>query len=711
MAPRPSPETPLRAPGGALAAAALVALAFLAYLPALSAGFVWDDVVVADNELLGSWRGLLRIWIEPSAQEWEAHYWPLTYTSFWIEHRLFGVSAAVHHATNVALHALNGVLAWWVLRRLGARGACVAAALFAVHPVHVESVAWIVERKDVLSCAFFLAALGAYLRYDERRGGPGARASWALAALAFTAAMLSKSVAIAFPVAALLCVWWRRGRLGRAELLPLVPLFALAAGIAFLDVRFASGRDPESFDFTLLERAALAGRAVWTYLAKLAWPAELAVSYPRWEVGTGLRLLWPASVAAVLAGLWLARRRVGRAPFALAFFYAFALGPTLGFFDYYFLLYSFVADRFQYLASLAPLVGVAALGALVVERAPLEPVPRRAVAGVLTLLVLVPLTWRCHRQAAVWRDDETLFRATLEVHPGAWMAWTNLGNAFESAGRHEEALEAHRRSLEIRPDHAEGHYNLSLSLNSLGRHEEALASLERALELQPLYPKALNNVGFTLDQLERHDEAAQSYLRALELDPDNYEALYNLGNALGALERYEEAVEVFARAEAADPGSLDAPYMRAYCLQSLERHAEALELYLEVLERDPDYGYGHNNIGYCYEQLGRWSEALEWYERALALSGETATVLYNLGYMEMKTERWDDALAHMERAHELQPEWIDPYYMRGECLEALGRVEEAEAVYEGVLAQQPGYHWASTRLRALRGEEPAEEGG
>ena len=454
-----------------LSALALGVLAAVSYLPALAGGFVWDDAIFVEEPVIRAASGLKNIWFSFADIKQEGHYWPLVYSSFWLEHKLWGLAPAGYHAVNVALHLVNCLLLWRLLLRLRVPGAVVIAAVFAVHPVHVESVAWIIERKDVLSALFYLSAVLVWTRFAEAPS-PG---RYALALALFTAGLLSKSVVVTLPVALAIWHWWRYGKVTPIDLLRLAPFVAVAVAITVPDLAFYASREPLELGYSLAERALIAARALWFYAGTLVWPAELAVVYPRWEVDAGDPWGWAylAAAAALAAGLWLARRRIGRGPLAGALFFAVTLGPVLGFVDYGYLQFSFVADRFQYLACigvLTVLIGGAAHG---VGRLPDRLRSVRIGAWALTAVAVAALGALTWRQAGVYRDEITLFSHVVAHNPAARDAHLNLGNALIKAGRNEEALAAGRIAVEQRPESADAHSNLGAAQMNLEQFEAA----------------------------------------------------------------------------------------------------------------------------------------------------------------------------------------------------------------------------------------------
>ena len=291
-------------------------------------GLIWDDHIWSQSRAVLEWSGLSTIWSWPSRIYQEAHYWPLTYTTFWLEHKIWGLAPAGYHVVNVLLHLLNSLLVWRLLLRLAVPGAWVAAAVFAVHPLHVESVAWIIERKDVLSGLFYLAAVLVWLRFLEQPR------PWryGLALLLFAAGLLSKSIVVTLPAALADPAVVEGGPHHRAG--SAAPGAVLPGGAAHHGSRSLLSRFKARFPGLLLARAD-AGRVAGLVVLRgqAGWPTDLAVIYPRWDIGLGDPWAWLylAGAAALAATLWFMRHRVGRGPLAGALFFAVTLSPVLGF--------------------------------------------------------------------------------------------------------------------------------------------------------------------------------------------------------------------------------------------------------------------------------------------------------------------------------------------------------------------------------------------
>jgi Tfp pilus assembly protein PilF len=575
--------------------ALLTLAAVLAYLPALGSGFIWDDdAYVTQNMALRSARGLARIWLQPGATP---QYYPLVHTTFWLEYHLWGLSPLGFHLVNVVLHAATAFLVLLALRRLQVPGAAFVAALFLLHPVHVESVAWITERKNVLSALLYMAALYTYLPLAGLGGGEPSRRGrlYGLSLSLFVGALLSKTVAASLPAALLLLVYWKRGRVTPRDVRPLAPFFVLGAvlGLATAYVeKHHVGAHGVDWSLSPAQRVLIAGRALWFYAAKLVWPAPLTFIYPRWTIDAGLAAayLYPAAAVMLTAALWVLRGRLGRGPLVAILYFGGTLVPALGFFDVYPMRYSFVADHFQYVASLGLLTLLGAAAAHATAGRP--PTSRRAAACVL-LAMLGVLTFG---QTRIYRDQETLWRDTIAKNPEAWMAHHNLGGVLEQQSRDEEALAQYREALRLKPDFADVHNNVG---NILARHGElgpAIVSYETSLRLLPEQAEAHSNLGAALAAQGRYAEAMRHYEEARRIKPHFAGVHVNLGNVLVQQGRPAEALPHYQTALALDPDDAGAHYNLGNALLAVGRRPEAEAELRQALRLRPGYVKAHDAL-------------------------------------------------------------------------------------------------------------------
>ncbi|HUJ10335.1 MAG TPA: tetratricopeptide repeat protein [Verrucomicrobiae bacterium] len=540
----------------------LVVLTGVAYLPALRGGFIWDDDGhVTENPTLRSFEGLGDIWVRPGSTQ---QYYPLVFTSFWMEYQLWKLQPFGYHLVNVLLHALNAVLLWRLLRRLRIPGAWWAAAVFAVHPVTVESVAWITERKNVLSSTFYLLAALAYLRFRPLTGREAGRMwnwrwyPWVLVLFLF--ALLSKTVTCSLPAVLVLLTWWKLGRLEKRDGQVLAPLFILGLILGFLTIwmeKHEIGAKGPDWELTIIQRCLIAGRALWFYAGKLFWPHDLMFIYPRWRVDAGVAwpYLFPLAALSVLVTLWLLRSRIGKGPLVAVLCFAGTLTPALGFFDVYPFRYSFVADHFQYLACIGLIVLAVSAGATILERAGQTTRRVGMLAAAAIVLLLAASTWG---RAEVYRDSETLWQDTLRKNPDCWMAHNNLGVVLARQGKMKEAMGHWVEASRLKPDFAEVPYNVGVALEQAGRWQEAIGYYEQALRIDPGYAKAHNNLGAVLMRRGAIQEAMQQWKQALEINPDFAEAHYNLGIALEKEGKVQEAIGEYKEAVRLNPDYTEA---------------------------------------------------------------------------------------------------------------------------------------------------------
>ena len=680
-----------------LALVALCLLVVVCYLPAmLWGGFVWDDAIITKADPVRDVSGLGRIWFSPSAIGEEGHYWPLVYTTFWLEHKLWGFDPTGYHIVNVLLHLANTLLLWHLLRRLAVPGAWMVAAVFAVHPLHVESVAWVIERKDVLSGLFYLAAVLTYMRFVEQPNPQRYSCSLAL----YAAGMLSKSIVVTLPVALLLWHWWKQGRVPATDLLRLVPFFAVGLVIAVGDLSFYQSMEPLSLGYSFTERTLIAARALWFYAGKLLWPTNLAVVYPLWDIRVADPLAWGylLSAVALAVALWYFRPQLGRGLLAGALFFAVTLSPVLGFVDYGYMQFAFVADRFQYLAGIG--VMAVGIGAATHGVGRLTSSWQKSAFGVATvaLVALGMLTWR---QASIYRDNETFYRHIIALNPQARDIHHNLGSVLYKQERYEEALDATRVALEQRPDYAKTYANLGLILTELGRFEEAEPHLRRAIALNPQVQNGHLNLGKALINQRRFEEALDTTRVVIERDPDSFQAHANLGAAFAALGRSDEAETHLRRAIALNPQAKRANFNLGVVLYKQGRYEEALAPARAAADQRPDHFQAHANLGSVLIELGRFEDAEQPLRRALAINPRHVETLYSLATLRFEQQRYDEMLQLLQRLIALEPTDADAHASMGVALYYLGRSDEALQRFDHALALDPTLEDARTNREVV----------
>jgi tetratricopeptide (TPR) repeat protein len=507
----------------------IIAACLLAYMPAMHAGFVWDDDrYVTNNELLAAPDGLWRIWFTTDSP---SQYFPLTYTSFRLEYALWKLNPTGYHITNIILHTANALLVWVLLRRLTVPGAWFAAAIFALHPVHVESVAWISELKNVLMVFFALLSVLAWVDFAERSHNlrPN-RLFYFLSLLLYILALAAKSTACTVPAALLLVLWLKNIAANRKRWLQIVSflLFGLASGLlAIWWELHHQGTKFARLDLSLIDRFLIASHALWFYISKLFWPVNLAFSYPQWKIDATdpLQYDWLTVCCAVAFALWYWRKKVGRGTIAAIVFFAATLSPVIGFISLYTFVYTYVADHYQYFASIGPIALVAAAGVKIFSKLNEQNKSIAKIIAGMLLVALGTLTWRqCH----AYRDMETLWRDTFKKNPSSWMACNNLGQIYAVGGKSDDAIGWFRKSLEIAPSKAWTHFNLALALKGDGKTNEAMEQFHQTLQLDPNDAEARYDLADIFESQGKITDAVEQLNRALKTAPDYLDALNRL---------------------------------------------------------------------------------------------------------------------------------------------------------------------------------------
>jgi tetratricopeptide (TPR) repeat protein len=644
----------------------LILSVILTYTPVWNAGFVYDDgpLLTANPCVVGP-LGLKEIWTTSAADNC-----PLLFTTFWVEHTLWGLEPLPYHLVTVLLHAACAILLWRVLRSLRVQGAWLGAAFWALHPVEVESVAWISEMKNTESGLFFLLSILFFVRWrraSDLVGGTGGGWNYALILLFAALGMASKSSTVILPVVLCLCDWWMEGRWHWRNVARVLPIFLMAIVPSAVSIwtqrlQIATDTDPQ-WVRTWPERLVTAGDAVWFYLGKLLWPHPLIAIYPRWQIDAGQWVSYLALLAVIvtLSIFWLKRGLWSGALFFGFAYFIVALLPALGLIDEYPFRFSLVFDHFQYLASMGPLAligtGVTRLLNFII---PKKPWLQSIVCGGL-LLILVMASWQ---RTLVYKSEEIFWTDTLAKNPYCWMGYNNLGHALLQKGQVDKALEQFEKALRINPHYVAAHSNLGAALYQKGRVDDAVAQYNKALQINPYYPQANYNLGLALFQKGQVDDAVAQYKRALQINPYYPEAHNNLGNAL------------------LQKGQVD----------------EALEQFEKALEIDPNYVDAHNNLGVTLFQKGQVDDAVVQYNRALEINPDYLNAHYNLGSALFRKGRLDEAIAQFQKALEIKPDYVDAHYDLGNALFQKGESDEAIDQFQKALSINPGYVDARSNL-------------
>jgi tetratricopeptide (TPR) repeat protein len=703
--------------------------------------YVTENVVVRQGLTLGSVEWAF------GAQHC-ANWHPLTWLSHLLDVTLFGLRPAGHHLMNVLFHAANATLLFvWLCRvtRAEWRSALVAA-LFALHPLHVESVAWVSERKDVLSTFFGLLTLWAYGRYAEKRSrverresraAPGDPAldprpstiDYVLALVFFALGLMSKPMLVTWPFVLLLLDYWPLRRFETApELMrqptsgspprpaavsdaqwavlwrlvrEKIPFLILSVASAVITVIAQThGRAVLSLEqLPFGERVANALVSYARYVGKALWPVNLAVPYPFPE-------RWPAAViissTLLVVGVSLVAFRLRRRwPFLPAGWFLFlgTLVPVIGIVQ---VGGQSLADRYMYV----PMTGIFIMAvwglaeALACWRWP------EALAWMGAGLVLTGLAARTRNQLHCWQNSETLLRHTVAATPKNAFACFDLGCYLETNGQMRAAIEHYQLAIQYRPTYAKPLNNMAKILIDQGLFDEAIEYCQRALRLDPNYPVALNNLGAALTGKREFAQAIPVYEKALRLDPDNADARYNSGLALAAVGRVNEAIDQYHLALKLRP---DAPQTRnglGLALQAAGRPEEAIDQFNEALRLKPDFWEAHNNLGYLLLLQKRLDQAVLHFNESLRLNPRQLTSRFNLGNALAMQQNYEAAVAHFAECLRLSPDYAPAHKNLGMALARLGRRDEAISHLREALRLKPDYEEVKQQLRVLEGQTP-----
>jgi protein O-mannosyl-transferase len=632
----------------------LLLLIFLAYARVGAAGFIWDDEShLTQNPCIIGPLGLADIWTSASA-----FYYPLVLTTFWILHHFVGLNPLPYHILNVTFHAASALLLWRVLVQLRVRGAWLGAAIWALHPVMAQSVAWVTEMKNTQSAFFYLLAISCFLQSRDRKRN---FIFYWLTIFLFVAAITSKPSTVMLPLVLALCLWWREGEINQCDLrllLPFVLISLLASGWTIWEQKFHSHATGTDWVQTPLQRVLISADAICFYLLKLIWPHPLIFIYPRWDVDPSRWFAWiPLVALLVIATVLFIKRNAALRPIAFAFaYFVITLFPVLDFFDVYFFRYSFVSDHFQYLASMGPL---ALAGAGVVTAVEKVGIHRLVVQTASTLVILSILGALTFRQSAKYHDVITLYRATIAQNPGCWMAEYNLGLALKNQGQLDQAIAHYRRAINIWPDYVEAHYNLGGAYIEKGEFDEALAEYRRAIEIHPTEADLHNNYGSALRELKQFDQAEIEYKRALSLRPQYLDAHLNLGSLLLQRGRIDEAITNLETARRLQPNDATTRVTLALALMKNGRGSQAAAEFNRALQLAPDRVNALNSFAWLLataadDSVRDGKRAVLLAERANALTGNNdPTILHTLAAAYAETRRFDEALQTARRAMKL----------------------------------------------------------
>jgi tetratricopeptide (TPR) repeat protein len=657
----------------------LAALTILVYRPAWNGGFLWDDDdYITKNELLTAPDGLRRIWFSLDSP---SQYFPLTYSTFRLERALWGLNPTGYHWVNLLLHVANALLVWAVLSRLKVPGAWLAGAIFALHPVQAESVAWITERKNVLMGFFFLLTLLAWIAFvDGRTKRP--RLFYGLALILYLLALSAKTTACTLPAALFLILWLQKKPVSWKRIFQIIPFLVLGIAMGVLAMwweRYHQGTSRAVFTFlSPIERVLVASRAVWFYLSKLIWPSNLTFIYPRWNIAPThlLNYLWLLAGVIVCVAIYFLRRYVGRSVEVATAFFVATLSPVLGFIMLYTFRYTFVADHYQYLACIGP-IALASAGLVILADTSKNSRTLIFSAALCVVALLATLTWR---QAAMYGNIETLWRTTLSRNPGCWMAHNNLGIVLFEKGQLDDAIAHYRKTLQMQPNFWDADYNLGTALLGKGQVDEAIFYCDKAIRMQPNDPDAQVALANALLQKRRIDDAIVHYQKAVAIRPDYFLARYGLGHALLEKGELDAAIDHCRAALLIRPNDSDCHTILAIALDERGRSGEAIQHYEKALEISPRSVSALNNLAWLLATCSNTSfrngtRAIQLAQQADQLSGGTnVLVLRTLAAGYAEAGQFGKAIENSQAA-------IREARMQGDNSLA-GELEQEIALYE-----------------------------
>jgi tetratricopeptide (TPR) repeat protein len=675
---------------------ALLVAVIVIYSPVWWAGFVWDDdAYVTDNAAVAKTSGLLEIWTTRAAD-----ICPLTMTTFWLEHTLWGLNPLGFHLVNVFIHAVNAIVLWRLLRLLQIPGAWLGAALWATHPVLVESVAWITELKNTQATFFYLLSILFFTRWlkSKASGESGVRdGNYGLTLLFALLAVASKTSTMVLPLILVLCAWWVDGRWQWKRLAVIAPTLSMAVGAGLLSLWTQGIKHAEWVPLSWPQRFVVAGDAIWFYLGKLLFPYPLELVYPRWQIDAGNPLPYLPLLAALIliVVFWLNCKTWGRPWFFTLAYFVTALLPVLGFVEHGFLGYSFVADHFQNLASMGPLALIASSFHRLSERVAGESRKLLYVTASVFLILLAGLSWN---RAWAFENGGTLWTDDVAKNPGCWVGYYNLGCYLGKNLQPDKAIENFKTTIQLNPAYTPAHNALAATYLEQGRPNDAISECEKALQIDPEYLDALDNLGLALLAQGRTDEAVEKLRLVVSKIPNNAKVHYDLGIALVKQGQFDRAIAEYQTALQLEPDDLDALTNWGNILVQEGQLEPAIALYKKALEQRPDYAKGFNNLGLVLLREGRIGEAIEQFLKALEIDPSDDVAFCNLGDAYLQKGDSAQAIAQYHKALALNAGNAQAQTSLGNAFLQAGQIDEAIAPYRKALALNPALPGAAINL-------------
>lgn len=630
----------------------LLVVTVLVYLPAMRCGYIWDDdYYVTANDTLRDVDGLVRIWTQPGAVP---QYYPLVHSVFWVQYQLFELNPVSYHAVNLLCHVLVSLLWWRVLKRLNVPGSYLAALIFAVHPIQVESVVWVTELKNVLSGVFYLLTAMCYLRFagvaedgitDNIR--PTRWGWYGLAVLCFVAALLSKTVVCTLPAAMVLVMWWKRRRFPWHDLAMLIPLFVLGAVMGLHTAMMEKnhvGAEGADWAFGFADRLLIAGRVLWFYACKIIWPAKLVFFYDYWQIDPRQFWQWlmPIGVLLVIYALLRNRRVWTGKPLVAVLFFAGTLFPALGFINVFPMRFSFVADHFQYLAGM----GIIALVSGVYWHG-LRDIPK--VRMVIAMLIVTILGVRATNYIPVYSNQQTLWQHVIANNAAPWMALNNLGVIHRDQGELNQAEICFKQAIVHRPTEYSSYNNLGLVYRDKEQYDRAFAVLEhglpfdtRGVTLYASMARVREMQGRPLDAIALLDIATQK-------KPGRADLWLNMGILQIQQQLWDDARKSLQQAVNRDPSNTKAWRALARTSTSPDAYRQMIDIYKKALAFHPDDASLHGELAVIAAMAGDDELAIEHWGIALKLEPGNRQYTLNLGKMYYKRRQWKQAIEFLTK--------------------------------------------------------------
>ena len=594
-------------------------MVFSAYLPCIQNSFIWDDDLnIYENSCLTESGGLLRIWGSFDLYQ----YYPLTFTSFYLEHILWEFSPAGYHITNILLHAINAILVFFILQRIGLKYslALFTASLFAIHPIQAESVAWATERKNLLSGVFYFSSFLLYLKFLDKEK------NWlyGLSLFIFLDALLSKTTTVTLPLSLLLVEYLHSKSINRNCLLRisgfLIPSIVMGLITSYLET-YRYGMLREDWSISALQHVIVAPRVLLFYATKIVLPINMCFIYPKWEIDTNLIWnYWPAMLFVGLGTiLWWQRRRITPIIWFGLAHYLVSLLPASGIISFYFMRFSFVQNHFQYLAGLGIMVIMGIAGSGIINRIADESIQSK-VSVLLGTTLLIGCGFMTFDQCKIYRNNETLWHDTISKNPDAWIAYNNLACLLNEQGKFDEGITYCQKAIAIHPNFIEVHNNLGTAYMNKGMFDEAISEYKKALAIKPNYAEAHCNLGVVYGNKKMFDEAISEYKKALVIKPNYAEAHCNLGVVYGNKKMFDEAISTFKKAIAINPDYAKAYYNLGSAYANKGMMDDAISEYKKTIGLNPNYANAHYKLGIAYYYYRRdYERAIIHCDQAVAL--------------------------------------------------------------------------------------------